>query len=163
MSVAPARPVERRPLLAGAIWRMRAIVKPPVTLGVRALVIAPGGEVLLVRHTYMPGFHLPGGAVDPGESAREAMRREVREESGLSIDDAGDLFHLYWNRRLAGRDHVALFVVRLAGAVVAPRFSSAEIAESGFHAPGSLPADTTESTRRRRAEVLSGEPISDVW
>ena len=47
-----------------------------MTLGVRALLVADGG-VVLVRHTYTPGWYLPGGGVERGESVAEAVRREV--------------------------------------------------------------------------------------
>lgn len=149
--------------LAGTIWRLRAIVKPPVTLGVRGMVLTADRRILLVRHTYMGGLHMPGGAVDPGESAREAMRREVAEESGMRLVEAGRFFHLYWNRGLAGRDHVALFVVETATEAGVAGFSSAEIAEAGFFPTGDLPADVTPSTRRRVEEVLRGAPVADEW
>ena len=38
------------------------------TLGVRVLVQAEAGRVLLVRHTYLDGWYLPGGGVDGGET-----------------------------------------------------------------------------------------------
>ena len=37
-----------------------------LTLGVRAVVIDAGGKVFLVRHSYVSGWHLPGGGVEPG-------------------------------------------------------------------------------------------------
>lgn len=144
-------------------WRLRAIVRPPVTLGVRAMVITPAREILLVRHTYMPGFHMPGGAVDPGESAREAALREVAEESGLALGDVGRLFHLYWNRRLGGRDHVALFIAEDVATANVAGFRSPEIAEAAFFPLDDPPPDATPATRRRIAEVAFGAPVDDEW
>ena len=43
------------------------------------------GCVLLVRPTYKPGWDIPGGMVEPGESPAQACVREVREELGLDV------------------------------------------------------------------------------
>ena len=56
-----------------------------LTLGVRVLVQNPQGHILLVRHTYSPGWLLPGGGVERGEIAEEAAAREVLEETGVSV------------------------------------------------------------------------------
>ena len=50
-------------LIAHTIFRFTR----PMTLGVRGIVIDPQACVFLVRHTYVPGWHLPGGGVDAGE------------------------------------------------------------------------------------------------
>jgi 8-oxo-dGTP pyrophosphatase MutT (NUDIX family) len=49
------------------------------TLGVRALVTDEQGRVLLIEHTYVLGWWLPGGGVDRGETAHQAVARELRE------------------------------------------------------------------------------------
>jgi hypothetical protein len=83
--------------------------------------------------------------------------REAVEETGLEFADPPVLFHLYLNRKLENRDHVALFVAR---GVRQPRppGPGAEILWTGFHAPDALPDDVTPATRRRIGEVLRGEP-----
>ena len=53
------------------------------TLGVRAVATDAGGRVLLVRHTYTPGWHFPGGGVEKGETAVLSMQRELKEEAGI--------------------------------------------------------------------------------
>lgn len=151
------------PVIDRALWRLRAVVRPPVTLGVRGMVIAEDREVLLVRHSYMSGFHLPGGAVDPGESVRAAMAREVAEETGIAVAEPGALFGVYWNRRLAGRDHVALFVVRAFEPAPAAFTAAGEIVEAGFFPLAALPEATTPATRRRLREVLSGAAAAEEW
>jgi 8-oxo-dGTP diphosphatase len=48
-----------------------------------ALFVDDAGRVLLVHPTYKPGWDVPGGWIDPGESPAAACRRELREELGL--------------------------------------------------------------------------------
>jgi ADP-ribose pyrophosphatase YjhB (NUDIX family) len=140
----------------------RARFRAPVSLGVRLLALNAQGEVLLVRHSYLPGLALPGGGVDAGETAREAAIREAVEEAGLEFTEAPALFHLYLNRALASRDHVVLFVARNVQRAWTPK-PSAEIIASAFHDPADLPDDVTPATRRRIAEVLHGVPPPDDW
>lgn len=144
------------------LWRLHGIVSPRSTLGVRALV-TDGRSVCLVRHTYLPGFMLPGGAVDPGESAHEAVSRELLEEAGVAVGAPGRLFHLYWNAALEQRDHVALYVIRDFSILDGHRPPEGEIAEAGFFPLDRLPGETTPATRARLREVIEGEPPSDHW
>ena len=50
---------------------------------VHALVITPAGCIVMVRHSYVPGWHFPGGALQRGETAEAGILRELREEIGL--------------------------------------------------------------------------------
>ena len=94
--------------------------------------------MFLVRHSYMPDLHLPGGAVDLGESCREAAEREAREEGNIELAAPPELFHVYWNPVGNRRDHVLLFVARGARQST-PRPPSLEIVSAGFHALDALP------------------------
>lgn len=147
------------------VWRLAALVRPPVTLGARCLVIDEADRVVLVRHTYMGGWHLPGGGVDPGETAAQAAAREFREETGLDLPGAPVLFGLYWNRHLAGRDHVALYVAEGVPALQerALKPQASEIAEVILAPVAALPDDAVPSVHRRIAEVRTGEARSEVW
>ena len=146
-----------RPLLA-VYWRFAR----GVTLGVRGMVINPAGEVLLVEHSYAPGWHLPGGGVEPGETLREALARELAEEGNVTLAGEPSLHAVYFNVSLSRRDHVALFVVR-AYRQDGPPPRNREIVNHGFFAPDQLPFDTAAATRNRIAEVLAGAPISERW
>jgi len=88
-----------------------------MTLGVRAVVIDPQGRIFLVKHSYVSGWHLPGGGVEAGETIAEALARELREEGNIELCAPPRLHGMYFNDRDSRRDHVALFVVRdqLAG------------------------------------------------
>ena len=66
---------------------------PRPTLAVGAVVVDAEGRLLVVRRGGAPAagrWSLPGGRVEPGETVREAVRREVAEETGLDVD-VGDL------------------------------------------------------------------------
>jgi ADP-ribose pyrophosphatase YjhB (NUDIX family) len=125
-----------------------------MTLGVRAACFDAEGRVFLVRHTYVPGWHLPGGGVERGETGLAALAKELREEGNLEMLGEPSLFQVYFNGRISGRDHVLLYRVNVMQ--TAPRGADREIAASGFFDPASLPDGATEATRRRLAE-LSGE------
>ncbi len=133
-----------------------------LTLGVRAMVVDPARGVFLVKHSYVAGWHLPGGGVETGESMLQALARELREEGNLEWAAPPRLHALYFNERVSRRDHVALFVVERYRALGEP-VRNREIVDHGFFDPAALPQDTTESTRARIDEVLRGTEISERW
>jgi 8-oxo-dGTP pyrophosphatase MutT (NUDIX family) len=56
-----------------------------IRLGCSAAIFDGRGHILLTRRADNGQWCLPGGAMDPGESAAEACEREVLEETGLSV------------------------------------------------------------------------------
>lgn len=133
-----------------------------LTLGVRGLVFDAQGRVFLVKHSYISGWHLPGGGVEQGESFGAALERELREEGNIELIGPPELYAIYWNRRIAWRDHVALYVVR-SFRQTAPPQSNREIIAHGFFAPDAFPDGTTVSTRARVAEVLGDRTPAEIW
>ena len=133
-----------------------------LTLGVRGLVIDAERRICLVRHTYVRGWHLPGGGVEPGETLGAALARELAEEGNILLTAPARLHGMFFNSRVSRRDHVACFIVEdfRQSAPLAP---NREIAAAGFFALDQMPGDTTAGTRARIAEVLLGTPPSDVW
>lgn len=141
---------------------LAARLRRPLTMGVRALVLDREGRVCLVRHSYVAGWHLPGGGVEPGETLNESLARELWEETGLTLRETPPVFAVYLNAAMARRDHVALYVVREtepSGHVP----SAVEILEQGFFPLDALPAETTAATRRRIDEVARGLPPDPYW
>jgi 8-oxo-dGTP pyrophosphatase MutT (NUDIX family) len=133
-----------------------------MTVGVRAAVIDGEGRVFLIQHSYVAGWHLPGGGVEVGETMLGALARELREEGNIECTAAPELFSVYFNSRASRRDHVALFVVRNFRQP-APPVPDREIIAHGFFAPDELPPGTTASTRARIAEVLHGASVPERW
>lgn len=133
-----------------------------VTFGVRAAVLSDRGEVFLVRHTYVPGWHFPGGGVEVGEAAVTALERELLEEAGLIATAPPSLHGLFFNGHVSRRDHVAVYVVR-GFRVERVKRPDREIAEAGFFPLGNLPQGTSPATRRRLAEIAAGTPPAAEW
>jgi len=146
-----------RPLLRAVYRQTRGM-----TLGTRSLVLRNhDSEVLLVRHGYVPGWLLPGGGVERGETLADAALRELREEAGIEAEEPPRLHGVFLNDAQFRGDHVACYVLRRfreAGFT-----ASAEIAEARFFPVTALPEGTTAGTRRRIAEVLGGSPPPPSW
>jgi 8-oxo-dGTP pyrophosphatase MutT (NUDIX family) len=134
----------------------------PATLGARAMVIDGTGRIFLVKHSYVEGWHLPGGGVETGETFLDALARELVEEGNIQLGARPQLFGIYFNKRISRRDHVALFIVRDFRQDGNPS-SNHEIIAHGFFHPDALPEDTGRGTRARIAEVFSQGPISEIW
>ena len=58
----------------------------PVIIPSAAGAIVQDGKILLVRHNLLKKWQIPGGVQEPGESIQETVKREIREELGLSLD-----------------------------------------------------------------------------
>jgi ADP-ribose pyrophosphatase YjhB (NUDIX family) len=133
-----------------------------MTLGTRALVLDGDGKVFLIRHTYVPGWQLPGGGVEVGETLRQSLERELAEEGNIEITGEPRLLGVYFNGHVSRRDHVAVYVVR-DFRQTAPRPPDREIAASGFFPADALPPDTTRGTRDRIREALGLRAVTAHW
>lgn len=151
------------PLILRALYQMRLAyrrIARPLTLGVRCLVVREDGHVLMVRHTYLPGWYLPGGGVDRGETIEAAVARELHDEVGVVPLERPRLFHTYSNFREHKSDHIVLF--SLNRFTIEPNPNS-EIAEHGFYDPATPPEATSEATLRRLAEWRGLETPTALW
>jgi len=132
------------------------------TLGAQGIVLDQDNRILLIKHTYRPGWHFPGGGVEHQETTVEALARELQEEAGVVLSAEPELFGLYANFRAFPGDHVALYIVRHWEQPHPPR-PTHEIAAHGFFTKEDLPDDTHQSTARRIRELLEGAPRSPTW
>ncbi len=139
-------------------WRLTRAL----TLGAQGAIVDPEGRVLLVRHTYQPGWRFPGGGVEKGETVAAALSRELEEEVGVTVTGEPQLFGIYANAASFPNDHIVLFVVRSwrQERVPDPNY---EIAEQRFFTPGDVPGDISAGTGRRLAEIFASAPRSAFW
>lgn len=140
-----------------ACWRLTR----GATLGVRAIAERPDGCIALVKHTYIDGWHLPGGGVEAGETAALAVARELAEEAGVALRGEPELLGVYANHAAFRGDHVLLF--RATDWVDCATESQGEIERVDWFSPLNLPADTAGGTRRRLAETYQGAARSWQW
>jgi ADP-ribose pyrophosphatase YjhB (NUDIX family) len=128
-------------------------------MGVAALVEDGEGRVLLVRHSYNPGWRLPGGGVGRGEACADAVLRELCEEVGLSGGSAG---FVSLHSRAAGWATMVVALYRVTGAAVNFR-PNLEIREICFADPRHPPQGSTPATLRRLAEFTGAVTPSLYW
>lgn len=133
-----------------------------MTLGVRAVVLDGDNRIFLVKHSYVSGWHLPGGGVETGETFREALRRELAEEGRIELAGEPSLHGLFLNSHVSRRDHVAVYLVRQFSQDRLPE-ANREIVACGFFDAAALPEETTPGTRLRIAEVLGGRTPIATW
>lgn len=133
-----------------------------LTIGVRAIVRSDDGKFLLVRHTYTPGWHFPGGGVEKGETAKHALEKELRQEAGLKLSGHPLLHGVFHNHGVSKRDHVLAYVCAVDGALE-NKPSSMEIAEIGYYDLGNLPKGVHPGTERRMREITEGAAPEETW
>ncbi len=118
-------------------WQRRILdrTQPRFLVGVVGLGVEPDGRVILARHRFgAPQWRLLGGYLHPREPVAEALRREVREETGLEIE-VGPLLEVATGHRWQHVDLV--YAYRIAGG--AARLTDELLALERF-APEALPA-----------------------
>lgn len=133
-----------------------------MTLGVRGIVVDGSDRVFLVKHSYVAGWHLPGGCVEPGESFLDALRRELAEEGCIEVLGEPVLLGMFFNSHVSRRDHVAVYLVRNFRQNRSPE-PNREIVACGFFEAGALPEETTTGTRLRISEALQGKSQIGTW
>jgi ADP-ribose pyrophosphatase YjhB (NUDIX family) len=129
------------------------------TIGTRTLIIK-NNQILLVKHTYMPGWYIPGGAVDCGEITLEAAKREAFEETGITLLEL-ELVGVYYNTAQKRNDYVIFYICK--DFVEGEMKPNSEIAEQKWFAIDKLPPDISESTKRRIDEYLGKRAIDGKW
>lgn len=133
-----------------------------MTVGSRVMVV-DGDKVLLIRHTYVPGWQFPGGGVGPGETMEFAGARETLEETGYRVIGPMELFGIYHNTSpVTNRDHVAFYVAKNFEKVF-DRKADYEISEVAWFDRRALPEKVTPATSQRIDEYFDKQPKRDVW
>ena len=92
------------PGLRAKLFHLYFVLRRPMTLGVRGLIHdRAANTVFLIRHTYVPGWQLPGGGVERGETMEEALTREIFEEANITLTAPPQLRSVHLNRRSSPR------------------------------------------------------------
>ena len=147
--------------LTRPLFQARARWLRGLTLGVRGLVRDAEGRVLLLKHTYTPGWHMPGGGVERGETGEAALARELVEEAGVELLGRPRLVSIHSSEATFRGDHILFFLAGQWRQTLAT--SRGEIHALEWFAPDALPDDATAGTRRRIAEVLAGAEPDPLW
>ena len=126
------------------------LTQPRFTVTAGAVIVNDEGSVLLVKHVFRPGsgWGVPGGFINAGEQAEDAVRRELREEIGLELDRVEMAF-------VRTVEHVKqleiIFRCRASGT---PRPRNIEINRVEWFKLDALPEDLPRAQRQTIARAL---------
>jgi len=129
--------------------RLVRSVQTSFTVSAAAIVTNEEGKVLLLNHVLRPdsGWGYPGGFVNKGEQAEDAIRREVREETGIDLDKL-ELHDV----RNSGTHIEILFVAKSVGE---PEVRSREIIELGWFGIDDFPQELPRRQQEQIRKTLS--------
>ncbi len=142
-----------------AVWRalpkrlrrfiVRAI-EPTFTVATGAVIVDAEGRILLLRHVFRvgSGWGIPGGFIAGREQPEAGIRRELREEVGLEVDD----LELSFVRTIEHTNQVEIFY--RARPVGEPHAQGIEIDTLGWFRLDELPDGLSKDQRRVIARVL---------
>ena len=149
------KPIKIAHKIYSLFWR---ILKPQ-TAGARAILIKDE-KILLVKHTYQNSWFLPGGGLKSNETYEQAIRRELKEEMGISVSDL-KLHGIYNNFYEGKSDSIVVFS---SFNFTEPKNKTREIERFGFFRLGELPQNISPGTRRRIEEFQnSDKPNFGTW
>ena len=124
---------------------------PIFRIGVFALIFDEG-RILLGHRRDIDWWNLPGGGMEAGETVDEALRREVREETGLEVE-VEQLVGVY--SKPQKQEVVLTFRCCVIGGTLQ---ASEENRENRYFAPDSVPSNTLPKHRQRIEDALLNQP-----
>lgn len=150
--------------LLGAAWRGAPksvrrwgvwLTQARFTVTVGAVVQDERGRLLLFNHVFRKGsgWGIPGGFITSGENPEDALRRELREEAGMTLDSA----EIAFARTLRRPRQVEIIYRCRARASAARGARNMEIESTGWFGLDELPADLPRDQRRLIARALGGD------
>ncbi len=125
---------------------------PKKRLGSGCLVFDSLGRLLLVKPTYKPAWEIPGGVVEHNESPKQCCLREVKEETGLTLN-IGRLLVVDYGSQTGSKTEARMFV--FYGGVLtgeqkdAINLKSDELSTYDFFSQDALPEEMTDTLKNR--------------
>jgi 8-oxo-dGTP diphosphatase len=152
--------------LLGAIWRYLpgVVRRRAVRLGQRRFTVAAGalivddsGRILLLEHVFRPdrGWGLPGGFLGKGEQPEEALRRELREEIAMEVENVEQIFV----RTLRQPRQMEIYFRAKPMGPATP--CSFEIKSAAWFTIDNLPGELSEDQRRLIKRALTFSAAGD--
>src|SRR5262249_9981196 len=129
---------------------------PIFRIGVFALIFDDEGRILLGHRRDIDWWNLPGGGMEAGETVDEALRREVREETGLEAE-VEQLVGVYTKPQK--QEVVLTFRCRVIGGKLQ---ATEENRENRYFAPDALPSNTPPKHRQRIEDALLNQPSAII-
>ncbi|MEP7211826.1 MAG: NUDIX hydrolase [Acidobacteriota bacterium] len=139
-------------ILPGSLRKsVTRLAQQKFTVSAAVVTLNARKEVLLLNHVLRPysGWGLPGGFVDRGEQPENAIRREIREETGIELDDLRMI-----EVRVLGAHVEMMFAATTTGD---PTVRSREIIGLGWFDVDGVPEDFSHSQQHLIKKVLNGE------
>lgn len=143
--------------IIGNIWKqltpharlkITRATQPKFTVSVAAIVVNERGEILLLDHVLRPysNWGIPGGFINVGEQPEKAVRRELREETGLELNN------IRLRRIRTHARHVEiLFRADASGTAEA---KSAEINQARWFKIDEIPEEMSDGQKKDAREFL---------
>ena len=155
-------PLTRLPPAVMGVMReaLRLILRRPI-VGAAVAARVPDGRWLLVRRTDTGQWALPGGTLEWGETFRELIPRELREEAGVEVRSIGRLVGVFSHPRRDPRFHGVTIVVTCEIEMPArPPMNFLEIEEVGLFTESELPRELSMGTGDMlQAAMQTQEPV----
>ena len=150
----------------GAVWRRlpgvvrRRLVRTAqrrFTVTAGAMIFDDQGRILLLEHVFRPdsGWGIPGGFLSKGEQPEAALRRELREEIGIEVENVEMLFV----RTLDGPRQIEIYF--RARAIGRPEPCSFEIKSAGWFSLDDLPPELSKDQHRLIQRVSAPSELSN--
>jgi mutator protein MutT len=130
-------------------WTVRA-TNNRFTVTAAGIILNAEGKVLLLKHLFRAGsgWGIPGGFLEAGEDAADALHRELREEIGLELQDA----RLFAVRTFKQQNQIE--VVFVANALGASKPKSIEVERAVWFSADELPKGLPSDQKKLIESVL---------